>query len=105
MLFSYKRKNCGDIDNCNKTFLLQLRGSPKRTEISVLQVLQMPRVKESPPKLLHSGNIFKQVKYLWVTGPLMGLSTWIPLRSVMNTDLWDSGGGWAMPALCTPPTW
>lgn len=44
------------------------------------------------------------MKYLWVTGLLIGLSAWIPLRGVANTDLSDSSGGWAMPALCTPPT-
>lgn len=96
-------------------FLIQVRSTAKEelwrypclskcTEISVLEVLWIPRVKESPSELLHPGNIFKQEKYIWVIDPLMGLSAWIPLRSVENTELWDSSGGWAMPALCTPPT-
>lgn len=64
---------------------------PKWTETSVLQVLQMPRVQNVPSKL-HQDDILKEPNtYLWVTGPSIGLSAWIPLEACIRCTCGEHG--------------
>lgn len=83
---------------------------PAWTEASVLQVLQMPRVQNSSPKLQHPDNIFKGSKYLPLGNwPLNRFVCMDSLRGVHTLHVqrtwtfWTAVEAGPMPALCILP--